>query len=366
MGTKFLIVFGTRPEAVKMCPLVAELKTRPGAQVVLCVTGQHRQMLDEVLTAFHMTPDYDLDIMGPEQDLETVTTACITGLSPILAQESPDMVLVHGDTTTAFAAALTAFYHKVPIAHIEAGLRTYDLTAPFPEEFDRQAIDILSRYLFAPTERARQNLLEEKIPDDRIWVTGNTGLDALPMTVREDFTHPILDWCGTDRLVLLTAHRRENLGAPMEQIFRAVRRMVDDWPDVRVVYPVHPNPQVRKTARAILSGHERILLTEPLGVVDLHNLLARCHFIMTDSGGIQEEACALHRPALVLRDKTERPEGIEAGGLMLVGTDESSVYAGCRALLEDAGLYDQMVRAVDPFGDGSACRRIADILLSQR
>lgn len=362
---KILFVFGTRPEAVKMCPLIRELRARGDVQTPVCVTGQHGAMLDRVLEAFQVRPDYNLSLMRPEQSLEALTAACLAGLAPILHKERPDLVLVHGDTTSAFSAALAAFYAGIPVGHVEAGLRTYDLTAPYPEEFNRQTIDRLSSWAFAPTETARENLLREGMDPARILVTGNTGLDALRTTVTPDFSHPLLDWCGPRRLILLTAHRRESLGGPLSDIFRAVRRLADAYEDVAVIYPVHPNPEIRKTAAPILDGHPRIRLTEPLDVPDFHNLLARCHFILTDSGGIQEEAAALHKPVLVLRDKTERPEGIQTGSLFVVGRTEPDIFAAGRKLLEEPEVYDAMCRAKNPFGDGFAAHRIADALLSE-
>ncbi|MGM9615434.1 MAG: non-hydrolyzing UDP-N-acetylglucosamine 2-epimerase [Oscillospiraceae bacterium] len=360
--TKILLVFGTRPEAVKMCPLVRELRARPSLQTLVCVTGQHRQMLDQVLDVFQVTPDYDLSVMKPGQTLFDVTTDILNALRPVLEKERPDVVLVQGDTSTTFAAALACFYLRIPVGHVEAGLRTHDMSAPYPEEFNRQAVSLISRYHFAPTEQARQNLLAEGKRPETIHVTGNTAIDALRTTVRPDYTHPELDWAAGSRLILITAHRRENLGEPMRRMFRAIRRVIDEHPDVKAVYPVHMNPAVRETAEAVLGGHERIHMLEPLDVLDFHNFLARSHLILTDSGGIQEEAPALGKPVLVMRDTTERPEGVEAGTLKLVGTDEETVYESFRRLLDDPAQYAEMSRADSPYGDGYASRRIADIL----
>lgn len=360
--TKILLVFGTRPEAVKMCPLVRELRARPSLQTLVCVTGQHRQMLDQVLDVFQVTPDYDLSVMKPGQTLFDVTTDILNALRPVLEKERPDVVLVQGDTSTTFAAALACFYLRIPVGHVEAGLRTHDMSAPYPEEFNRQAVSLISRYHFAPTEQARQNLLAEGKRPETIHVTGNTAIDALRTTVRPDYTHPELDWAAGSRLILITAHRRENLGEPMRRMFRAIRRVIDEHPDVKAVYPVHMNPAVRETADAVLGGHERIHMLEPLDVLDFHNFLARSHLILTDSGGIQEEATSLGKPVLVMRDTTERPEGVAAGTLKLVGTDEETVYESFRRLLDDPVQYAEMSRAGSPYGDGFASRRIADIL----
>lgn len=359
---KVMLVFGTRPEAIKMCPLVKELRRREAFCVSVCVTGQHREMLRGVLDAFHIVPDWDLDIMQAGQTLFDITAAVLTGMGRVLAAARPDLVLVHGDTSTAFAAALAAFYLHIPVDHVEAGLRTYDLDAPFPEEFNRQAVDLLARWHFAPTEAARDNLLREGRQTATVFVTGNTGIDALKTTVRSDYAHPLLDWASGSRLLLLTAHRRESWGAPMEGIFRAVRRAVDGHPDVKVLFPVHRNPRLRQAAEAALGGHDRIRLTLPPDVADFHNLLSRCYLALTDSGGIQEEAPALGKPVLVLRDVTERPEGVAAGGLMLAGTGEEAVYRSLCRLLEDGGLYRKMAQAGNPYGDGSASRRIGDVL----
>lgn len=359
---KVMLVFGTRPEAIKMCPLVNELKSRPGLQTVVCVTGQHRQMLDMVLDTFDVVPEYDLSIMKDRQTLFDVTTNILNRIKAVLDQEVPDVVLVHGDTSTTFVTALACFYLKIPVGHVEAGLRTYNIYSPYPEEFNRQAVSILSRFNFAPTETARQNLLREQRDDSTIYVTGNTGIDALRTTVRENYTHPELEWAADSRLILVEVHRRESLGEPMARMFRAIRRVCDEHPDIKVIYPIHMNPAVREIARKELSGLNRIHLIEPLDVLDFHNFMARCHLILTDSGGIQEEAPSLGKPVLVMRDTTERPEGLAAGTLKLVGTDEEVIYRNFRLLLEDPQAYAAMSNASNPYGDGYASRRIADIL----
>ena len=358
-----MLVFGTRPEAIKMCPLVNELKSRAeDFEVVVCVTGQHREMLDQVLDAFGVVPDHDLHVMRPGQTLFDVTCDVLLRMREVLESERPDAVLVHGDTTTSFAAALACFYLRIPIGHVEAGLRTRDLYSPWPEEFNRQAVDVVSRWYFAPTEASRRNLLEEGKPAERIWVTGNTGIDALRTTVREGYSHPELDWAEGSRLVLVTAHRRENLGEPMRSMFRAIRRVMEERPDVKAVYPVHMNPLVREAAHAELDGFDRIHIIDPLEVIDFHNFMAASHIILTDSGGIQEEAPSLGKPVLVMRDTTERPEGVEAGTLRLVGTNEDVIYREFSTLLSDARAYSSMAYASNPYGDGYASTRIADIL----
>ena len=345
-----------------MCPLIRELRTRKGIRTLCCVTGQHRQMLDQVLGAFDVTPDYDLAIMKDGQTLFDITTRVMERLKDVLAEAKPDLVLVHGDTTTTFAAALTCFYMQIPVGHVEAGLRTYQLDSPFPEEFNRQAVGVVARYHFAPTEQAKANLLRENKRPETIFVTGNTAIDALKTTVRADYQSPELEWAKESRLILLTAHRRENLGEPMRAIFRAVRRIADEMPDVKVLYPVHMNPAIRAMAKEILGGDERIRLIAPLEVLDFHNILARSCMVMTDSGGIQEEAPSLGKPVLVLRDTTERPEGVAAGTLKLVGTEEETIYREAKRLLEDEEAYHAMSVASNPYGDGHACERIADIL----
>ena len=345
-----------------MAPLVKELATRPEIESIVCVTGQHRQMLDQVLTAFDIKPDYDLNIMRDGQTLTDITVRVLEGMNGVIAETSPDIVLVHGDTSTAFAAAMSAFYNRVAIGHVEAGLRTYDITSPYPEEFNRQAVGIVSQYNFAPTELSKQNLLNEGKKAESIYVTGNTAIDALKTTVREDYTHPELEWAKDSRLILITAHRRENLGEPMKNMFRAIRRCLDEHPDLKAIYPIHMNPVVRQTADEILGGEERIHIIEPLEVLDFHNFLARSYMILTDSGGIQEEAPSLGKPVLVMRDTTERPEGIAAGTLKLVGTDEEVIYRNFKELLENEDAYKRMSTASNPYGDGFACKRIADIL----
>ena len=359
---KIMLVFGTRPEAIKMCPLGNELKTRDNVQTIVCVTGQHRQMLDQVLEAFHVVPDYDLSIMKEKQTLFDITTNILNRIREVLEKEKPDVVLVHGDTSTTFVTALACFYLQIPVGHVEAGLRTYNIYSPYPEEFNRQAVGIVSQYNFAPTELSKQNLLNEGKRPESIYVTGNTAIDALKTTVRADYTHPELCWAEGSRLILITAHRRENLGEPMKNMFRPIRRVMDEHPDVKAIYPIHMNPLVRQTADEILGGEERIRIIEPLEVLDFHNFLARSYLILTDSGGIQEEAPSLGKPVLVMRDTTERPEGIAAGTLKLVGTDEEVIYRNFRELLENEEAYRRMSTASNPYGDGHACERIADIL----
>lgn len=360
---KIMMVFGTRPEAIKMCPLVNELKSRKETEVLVCVTGQHRQMLDQVLTAFNVTPDYDLSIMKENQTLFDITTSILEKIKAVLEKEKPDTVLVHGDTTSAFVTALACFYMQIPVGHVEAGLRTYNIYSPYPEEFNREAISLVSKYNFAPTEMAKENLLNEKKDPDNIFVTGNTAIDALKTTVKEDYQHDILDWAADSRLILITAHRRENLGEPMHNMFRAIRRIVEETPDVKAVYPIHKNPVVRDAAKQELSGCDRIRLIEPLDVFDFHNFIARSFFVITDSGGIQEEAPSLGKPVLVMRDTTERPEGVKAGTLKLVGTDEEIIYQNCKTLLTNPDEYNKMSKASNPYGDGLASKRIADILI---
>ena len=359
---KILVIFGTRPEAIKMCPVVLELQKHNDIQTKVCVTGQHRQMLDQVLDVFQVKADYDLKVMHERQTLFDITTLILERIRPVLEQEKPDVVLVHGDTTTTFASALACFYLQIPVGHVEAGLRTYDIYAPYPEEFNRRAVSIVTQYNFAPTETARDHLLAEGIAPDKIFVTGNTVIDALKTTIRENYTHPDLEWASDSRLLLMTAHRRENLGEPLHRMFRAVRRIVEDFPDTKVIYPIHMNPAVREVADEELRSCERIRLIEPLDVLDFHNFIARSELVLTDSGGIQEEAPSLGKPVLVMRDTTERPEGVTAGTLKLVGTDEHVIYDTCRTLLTDRAAYEAMSRAVNPFGDGHASERIAEIL----
>lgn len=357
-----MLVFGTRPEAIKMCPLVNELKKRKKLETIVCVTGQHRQMLDQVLKVFNVVPDYDLSIMRDKQTLFDVTINILGNIKQVLEEAKPDVVLVHGDTSTTFVTALACFYLQIAVGHVEAGLRTYNIFSPYPEEFNRQAVSIISRYNFAPTELSKKNLLKEGKKEETIFVTGNTAIDALKTTVRDEYTHPELEWAKDSRLILITAHRRENLGEPMKNMFRAIRRVMDEHPDVKAIYPIHMNPVVRETANAILGDDERIHIIEPLDVLDFHNFQARSHLILTDSGGIQEEAPSLGKPVLVMRDTTERPEGIEAGTLKLVGTEEEVIYRNFKELLENRESYERMAHASNPYGDGKACQRIADIL----
>ena len=361
---KVMLVFGTRPEAIKMCPLVNELKRRSKLLTLVCVTGQHRQMLDQVLDAFSVKPDYDLSIMKQKQTLFDVTFGILERIRTVLESERPDVVLVHGDTSTAFVTALACFYLQIPVGHVEAGLRTYNINSPYPEEFNRQAVGIIARYNFAPTNMSRDNLLREGKNADTIYVTGNTAIDALRTTVRDDYTHPELEWAKGGKLIMLTAHRRENLGEPMYNMFRAIRRIVDEHDDLKVIYPIHMNPVVRQAASDIFGDDERFHIIEPLDVLDFHNFLSRSYLILTDSGGIQEEAPSLGKPVLVMRDTTERPEGIAAGTLKLVGTNEENIYAEFNRLLMDRAVYDSMAHASNPYGDGLACKRIADILCS--
>ncbi len=359
---KVLIVFGTRPEAIKMCPLVNELKKHSELKTIVCVTGQHRSMLDQVLEAFDVVPDFDLSIMKDKQTLFDITANILMKIKSVLEEVQPDVVLVHGDTSTTFVTALACFYMQIPVGHVEAGLRTYNIYSPYPEEFNRQAVSIISRYNFAPTELSKQNLIKEGKDESTIFVTGNTAIDALKTTVRDDYSHSELDWAKGSRLIMITAHRRENLGEPMQHMFRAIKRVMDELPDVKAIYPIHMNPVVRDTANSILGNDERIHIIEPLDVLDFHNFLARSYMILTDSGGIQEEAPSLGKPVLVMRDTTERPEGIDAGTLKLVGTDEETIYSEFKKLLTDKSAYDAMAKASNPYGDGHACERIATII----
>lgn len=359
---KIMLVFGTRPEAIKMCPLVNELKSRKEVQTIVCVTGQHRQMLDQVLETFKVVPDYDLSIMKDKQTLFDITTNILNRIKAVLEEVRPDVVLVHGDTSTTFVTALACFYLQIPVGHVEAGLRTYNIDSPYPEEFNREAVSIISRYNFAPTEVSRQNLIKEGKKEETIFVTGNTAIDALKTTVQEDYTHPELDWARGSRLIFITAHRRENLGEPMHHMFRAIRRVMEEHPDVKALYPIHLNPVVRQAAAEELGGFDRLHLCEPVDVFDCHNLMARSYLILTDSGGIQEEAPSLGKPVLVMRDTTERPEGIKAGTLKLVGTTEEVIYSEFTRLLTDEQAYDSMSKASNPYGDGHASERIADVL----
>ena len=362
---KVMVVFGTRPEAIKMCPLVKELKARGKLNTVVCVTGQHREMLDQVLTAFDVVPEYDLCIMKASQTLFDVTINILEKMKSVLEEVRPDVVLVHGDTSTTFVTALACFYMQIPVAHVEAGLRTYNIFSPYPEEFNRQAVGIVSNYNFAPTEMSKENLIKEgKIPET-IYVTGNTAIDALKTTVRDDYYHEQLEWASDSRLIMITAHRRENLGEPMKNMFRAIKRIIDENQDIKAIYPIHMNPFVREAAQEILGKTDRIRIIEPLEVLDFHNFLSRSHLILTDSGGIQEEAPSLGKPVLVMRDTTERPEGIAAGTLKLVGTDEEVIYRTFKLLLTDQDIYEKMSKASNPYGDGLACERIANILESK-
>lgn len=365
---KIMLVFGTRPEAIKMCPLVRELKKRTTLETLVCVTGQHRQMLDQVLQAFEVTPDYDLAIMKENQTLFDVTTGILNAIKAVLEESEPDVVLVHGDTSTTFVTALACFYKQILVGHVEAGLRTHNIYSPYPEEFNREAVSLIAQYHFAPTAQAAENLLGEGKDKRKIWITGNTAIDAMKLTVREAYSHPELDWAADSRLILITAHRRENLGEPMHHMFRAIRRVMEEHPDVKAIYPIHMNPQVRRTAdevfgdQAAAGREERMHIIEPLDVLDFHNFMKHSYLILTDSGGIQEEAPSLGKPVLVMRDTTERPEGIEAGTLRLVGTNENTIYEEFSRLLNDREAYDRMACASNPYGDGHACERIADIL----
>lgn len=362
---KVLSVFGTRPEAIKMAPVVKELEAREGILSVVCVTAQHRDMLDQVLEIFKIKPDYDLNIMKPGQTLAYITAEVLKGIEEVIIKEKPDLILVHGDTTTAMAAALAGFYQQVKIGHVEAGLRTYDKYSPFPEEMNRQFIDKLADYLFAPTENSRENIGEKLNKGQKVFVTGNTAIDALKTTVSEEYKNEILDWAEGSRLILVTAHRRENLGEPMRNIFTAIRKIVDEFEDVKVVYPVHLNPKVQSMAKEVLGDNERVRLIAPLDAIDFHNFMERAYFIMSDSGGVQEEAPSLGKPVLVLRDTTERPEGIAAGTLELVGTDEGDVYAAARELLTNEEKYRVMSEAKNPYGDGFASKYIVDEIMKE-
>lgn len=359
---KVMLVFGTRPEAIKMCPLVKELKTRKSIETIVCVTGQHRQMLDQVLDAFDIVPDYDLSIMKKQQTLFDITTSILNHIKEVLEIVKPDVVLVHGDTSTTFVTALACFYLQIPVGHVEAGLRTYDIYSPYPEEFNRQVVSIIAKYNFAPTERAANNLIKEGRKKETIFITGNTVIDAMQHTVKENYVHPELEWVGENKLIFITAHRRENLGEPMRHMFRAIRRVLEEHPDCKAIYPIHMNPVVRNAAKEELGTCDRIHIIEPLDVFDCHNFEARCYLCLTDSGGIQEECPSYGKPVLVMRDTTERPEGVEAGTLRLVGTDEEVIYQNFKQLLENKEEYDKMSHASNPYGDGFACKRIADIL----
>lgn len=360
---KIMTIFGTRPEAIKMCPLIIQLKKVEQIECIVCLTGQHREMLEQVMDIFSIHAEYNLNIMRHDQTLSSITVGVLNELENILEEEKPDMLLVHGDTTTSFAAALAGFYKNIPIGHVEAGLRTYDLKSPYPEEFNRRAVDMLSELCFAPTAQSRKNLLKEGKKSEKIYVTGNTVLDALSMTICPDYFNASLEWCRDSRLILLTAHRRENMGEPMGNMFRAIRRVVDEFSDVKVIYPVHKNQKVREIAHNIFAGVERIRMIEPLDVRDFHNFMARSYIILTDSGGIQEEAPSLGKPVLVMRNTTERPEGIEAGALKLVGTSEENVYQEIKKLLTDEKQYQKMGTTKNPYGDGNASQKIVQAIL---
>ena len=362
---KVMTIFGTRPEAIKMAPLVKELEGRKEIESVVCVTAQHREMLDQVLTVFDIKPDYDLNIMKQGQTLSEITSRVLLGLEEVIKKENPNIILVHGDTTTTFAGALAAFYNGVDIGHVEAGLRTWDIYSPVPEEMNRHMVDRMTDMYFAPTEVSKNNLLQENISEDKIYVTGNTAIDAMKTTIKEDYNNEIFDWIGNDKLILLTAHRRENLGEPMRHIFRAVKRIVEEYPDVKVVYPIHLNPKVREVANEVFEGIDRVRLIEPLEVIDFHNFQNKSYIILTDSGGIQEEAPSLGKPVLVLRDTTERPEGIEAGTLKLVGTDEETIYRETKKLLDDKEEYNKMSHASNPYGDGFTSKYIVDAIIDK-
>ena len=362
---KVMTVFGTRPEAIKMAPLVKELKTRKEIETIVCVTAQHREMLDQVLNVFDIKPDYDLNIMKQGQTLGDVTTRALQGLESVIKEVKPDIVLVHGDTTTTFAGALAAFYNQVSIGHVEAGLRTWDKYSPYPEEMNRQMVGCMTDMHFSPTEKSAQNLINEGKNKDNIYITGNTAIDAMATTIKDDYHHEVFDWVGQDRMILLTAHRRENLGEPMYNIFRAIKRIVDEFDDVKVVYPIHMNPKVRSVANEVLGDCDKVKLIEPLEVVDFHNFQNKSYIILTDSGGIQEEAPSLGKPVLVLRDTTERPEGIDAGTLKLAGTNEKVIYNLTKELLTNEKIYKSMSHASNPYGDGLASKRIADAIIER-
>ncbi|MBO0419296.1 UDP-N-acetylglucosamine 2-epimerase (non-hydrolyzing) [Vagococcus fluvialis] len=359
---KVMLIFGTRPEAIKMGPLVKELEKHHDIETIVCVTGQHREMLDQVLSIFDIVPQYDLEIMKHKQDLFDVTINILEKIKPVLEKEKPDMVLVHGDTSTTYAAGLASFYLRIPVGHVEAGLRTHNIYSPYPEEFNRQSVGLFSALNFAPTKKAAQNLLDEGKTASSIYVTGNTAIDALKTTVREDYTSPIIEWANDSKLIVLTAHRRENYGEPMRHMFQAVKRIVDEHEDIKVVYPIHMNPMIKELADEIFTETKRVKIIPPMEVVDFHNLLAKSHIILTDSGGIQEEAPSLGKPVLVMRDTTERPEGIEAGTLKLVGTEEEVIYEHFKELLENQVLYKEMSEASNPYGDGTASEQIVTIL----
>lgn len=362
---KVMSIFGTRPEAIKMAPLVKELEKREQIESIVCVTAQHREMLDQVLETFDITPDYDLDIMKQGQTLSDITTRALIGVDGVIKQVNPDIVLVHGDTTTTFAGGLAAFYNQIAVGHVESGLRTYNKYSPYPEEMNRQMVDCMTDMYFAPTELSKENLLKENIPENKIYITGNTAIDAMSTTISNDYCHPALDWLGNDKLILLTAHRRENLGEPMRNIFKGIRRVLDKVDGIKVIYPIHKNPLVRQIANEVFGECDRVKLIEPLEVFDFHNFENKAYIILTDSGGIQEEAPSLGKPVLVMRDTTERPEGIKAGTLKLVGTDEEAIYRETVNLLTDNNEYENMSKASNPYGDGHASKRIVDAIIEK-
>ncbi len=362
---KVMTIFGTRPEAIKMAPLVKELKKRDEIECIVCVTAQHRQMLDQVLNTFEIKPDYDLDIMQQGQTLSDITAKALKGLENVIEEVKPNIVLVHGDTTTTFAGALAAYYCQVDVGHVEAGLRTWNKYSPFPEEMNRQMVGVIADMHFAPTENSKKSLIKEGKKAENIYVTGNTAIDALATTVNESYQNDIFDWVGDNRLILITAHRRENLGEPMRGMFKAIKRILNEFNDVKAIYPVHLNPKVRNVANEVLGNNDKIKLIDPLEVIDFHNFLARSYLILTDSGGIQEEAPSLGKPVLVLRDTTERPEGIDAGTLKLAGTNEDTIYKMTKELLENRNEYMKMSKASNPYGDGQASKRIADAIIKK-
>ena len=362
---KVMTIFGTRPEAIKMAPLVKELEKRKEIESIVCVTAQHREMLDQVLKVFDIKPDYDLNIMKQGQTLSEITSRVLLGIEEVIKEVKPNIILVHGDTTTTFAGALAAFYNNIDIGHVEAGLRTWNKYSPFPEEINRQMVDCMTDMYFAPTEVSKNNLLIQGINEEKIYITGNTAIDAMKYTVNDNYYNEIFDWVSEDKLILLTAHRRENLGEPMRNIFKAIKRILEEYSDIKVIYPIHLNPKVREVANEIFEGIERIKIIEPLGVFDFHNFIKKSYLILTDSGGIQEEAPSLGKPVLVLRDTTERPEGISAGTLKLIGTDEKKVYKEIKKLLDDKSEYEEMSKANNPYGDGFASKKIVDEIINK-
>ncbi|XFA99108.1 non-hydrolyzing UDP-N-acetylglucosamine 2-epimerase [Candidatus Izemoplasma sp. B36] len=359
---KIMVIFGTRPEAIKMCPLVNELKKRKKFDIKVCVTGQHKEMLDQVLSVFHIKPDYNLEIMKRNQTLFDVSISIMDKMKDVLAIEKPNLILVHGDTTTTFISSLSAFYLNIPIGHVEAGLRTNNIHSPFPEEFNRQAVSLLAKYNFAPTERSKKNLILENRSEESIFVTGNTVIDALKTTVSSNYNHKYLEWVGDNKLILVTAHRRENLGNPMRNMFNAINRILKEFTNIRVIYPIHLNPKIRILAEEVFKENRNIKLIEPLDVIDFHNFMYRANLILTDSGGIQEEAPSLGKPVLVMRDTTERPEGVKAGTLRLVGTSEDEIYRNFKLLLTNQRMYDKMSKAINPYGNGKSSSIICDII----